>query len=217
MLAIVLCSATGISVGRAQTLSITLTGMEQTTSTKNIVPPPKVLVLDKKALLKQLAIDEYAAGALATNEFPRDAVLTYNGAFVVTGKTNTWDVSNILTLQTGSNVISWGRKMSDGFQTTTNKVREMVTLVYDSTALGGTMKFSASGMALLTQFVEEYDPNYPLPPFPDGWKASMSLTAALAGEGVDAKGNNMVVSGSLHLARSWTYSTYPPIGPPPMP
>ncbi len=213
--ALLLCSLWCVPVVRAQSVSIALRGWEQTTSANKVVPPPKVLAFDKDTLIRQLAADEYVSGKLATNEFPRNAVLAYNGAFVVNSGTNTWDVSNILTLQTGSNIISWGRTMFDGTQMTTNKVRELVTLVYDSTAHGGTMKFSASGMGLLTQSVE-YNTSYgPFPPPFPSWNASMSLTAALAGEGVNAEGNGMVVSGSLHIARSWYFTIEPTNGPPP--
>ncbi|HWD20408.1 MAG TPA: hypothetical protein VHB20_14125 [Verrucomicrobiae bacterium] len=180
----------------AENVTITLTALESGATNDNgtttTVRPPVRRVLTSGELLKRLALDENVAGHYPNTNFPAGAHLSYDGAFLVNDRKGNLllNVSDILTLQLGQQNIHWGSGKDSGDPPYSHASRQLVTLTYDATGLGGTMKFSASGLGAFIDIAGKANAQ--------GTSHEVtSMSASLAGDGVDAKGNALVLSGGI--------------------
>ncbi len=183
-------------------VSISGTVFEQgTTNNNNATTTTKTPIkksLTTGTLLKELALDEKAAGDWAENSFPADARLIYvNGAgFKVVDRHDDLLVTatNILSLQTNGQVeITSGSYVDgsagDAFQPYNQTDVQLATFTYNATSFGRLTKFTVTGVSTSTA--------KNTPPNAEGNSTetdSFRLQNG-TGEGTNADGVNIVLAG----------------------
>jgi hypothetical protein len=183
-----------------QTVSISGTMLAQGTNTDNntttTTKAPTRTTITTASVLKQLALDENAAGNYGSTKFPPGAKLKYlagTGFQVDNGTNELVDVSDILSLEVnGLNDISAG-SYSDangqGMPPSSQTDYQLVTITYDATSLGGTTKYFVTGLA--TSTTRTTNPSA---------KGNYSETDSFSfqsgtGEGINAAGASIVITG----------------------
>jgi hypothetical protein len=185
-----------------QTVSISGTMLAQGTNTDNnttsTTKAPTRTPITTASVLKQLALDEYAAGnyPYPNTKFPPGAKLKYladTGFQVDNGTNELVDVSDILSLEVSGtydiNAGSYSDANGQGMPPSSQTDYQLVTVTYDSTAVGGTTKYTVTGLA--TSTTRTTNPSA---------KGNYSETASFSlqsgtGEGINAAGVNIVITG----------------------
>jgi hypothetical protein len=156
------------------------------------VNAPVITPLTTGSLLRQLALDEKSAGLWNSRTFPVEARLLYvpgTGFQVVNGAGSPLlNASNIVSLtMAGSNSLNSMVDLGSGAFKQTNW--QMVSLTYDATAVGGSTKYTVTGLAIVA--TKDTKPN-------GGgfYTETQSFTLEHGtGEGVDADGTNILLTG----------------------
>ncbi len=141
-----------------------------------------------RTLLTRLSDDFYGG----TN-FPAGSQLVYNGGgfSVIDRKGNVLvaDTSSVLTLTVDTNVF-WGTVQDTGTNTPPYSIsaHDYATLNFDETGKGGTMKFTATGLGVVTETAGRANRA-------GNYRVSITGRFNLAGFGVNSTGAPIVLSG----------------------
>ncbi|HWD20409.1 MAG TPA: hypothetical protein VHB20_14130 [Verrucomicrobiae bacterium] len=205
-IAVTLTASASVQAQVSENVAISLVGLESGATNDNgtttTIRTPARLVLTTRELLRHLAADENRAGHYDATNFPAGAVLTYNGTFSVHDRKGNLlvDVSDVLTLSFGQQIIRWGNGRDTGGAPFSHASRQLVTLNYDSTGSGGTTKFSVTGMGSFADVAGR-------PNSRGNAREVASFRASVVGEGVDSSGAGVVLSGGIEAAGAATLST----------
>ncbi len=196
-------------------LFITATAEIQAGGYGAVTFPPKKFKLNTKQILAFLAQDEFASGNYSSTNFPPGARLVLGGDtqfddnsldFVVLDRDGNElvDVSDILKLTNGANVIVWGNLYeSDGTKIRSHSSKYMEQFTYDSTDPSGLdLHFSITGSATckVTQ---------PKPDLSGAFTITSSLKMAGYGDG-SFQGQPLAVTGDLSVTGQQKIQPPPP-------
>lgn len=142
-------------------------------------------------------IDAHAGGKYSSTNLPGGAKLAYHSGFVVEDKTGNqlFDASGILRLEFGTNCVASAIMRNDGSLPFASTTHGVVTVIYDAAAFGGKFGFRASGLGTLVYKATKTNSR-------GNHREASDLIVSFAGDGTDALGNSLVLTGTVAIAGS---------------
>jgi hypothetical protein len=169
-------------------------GITETNAVTAVTKAPPRSAMTTESLLKQLATDEFASTNWSSNSFPDGAKLNFspNSGFSVVDKNDKqlMNVANLLYLQAQGTVSLSSGNAQKGPLTEV----QLINLVYDATAVGGTASFNVTALASFTGWMTK-------PDAAGNYLESNSLVLHDGiGEGTNAEGRSIIITGFILTA-----------------
>lgn len=175
------------------TFTVLTQGASRDNNTKTVTAAPKLSLLTDRIVLQRLAND-FNGG---TN-FPAGSALVFDGTTLSVqdraGNVLVADTSSVLSVQAVTNIVYNGSVMDSGLPPFSVTGRDYLTMTFDETGAGGTMKFTVSGLGRLTVSASAANRR-------TGNSHEVETgSAKLSGYGVNSTGSPITLSGTLTAA-----------------